>query len=364
MVRNGRRTVPQRRWVHMRYRKVIFYVILALLVAAAIFFIYRYRVKIARILSPFFVTVILVYIVKPLSDRLTAKKIPTGVSVLLVYLFIFAVLAASGFYFIPELAANIRELMETLPQLMSSYESIFNDLISTVYTSNWSEQVKEAVFEQIAGITVQIEDWLVKLLEDGLKLAMDMVRIIVDVTLALVISFYVIRDGEKFRDQALHLLPRRWRNGLADTFREISRILAGFIQSQLLIAFIVGILETLGLALIGMRYPLALGMLGGLANIIPYFGPYIGAIPAVAVALTISPMKAVWTVLVFIIVQQIDNNFISPKMMENRLGLHPVATIFAVLAGGEFFGIPGMLLAVPVIAILRVIINRTIEAIV
>ena len=131
------------------------------------FFIYRYRVKIARILSPFFVTVILVYIVKPLSDRLTAKKIPTGVSVLLVYLFIFAVLAASGFYFIPELAANIRELMETLPQLMSSYESIFNDLISTVYTSNWSEQVKEAVFEQIAGITVQIQDWLVKLLEDG-----------------------------------------------------------------------------------------------------------------------------------------------------------------------------------------------------
>jgi predicted PurR-regulated permease PerM len=123
-------------------------------------------------------------------------------------------------------------------------------------------------------------------------------------------------------------------------------------------------LEAIGLIVIGMKYPLALGMLGGLANIIPYFGPYIGAIPAIAVALTISPMKAVWTALVFIAAQQIDNNFISPRMMEERLGLHPVATIFAVLAGGEFFGVPGMLLAVPAAAILRAIVNKTVDAIV
>lgn len=348
----------------MKYRKLIIYLAVALLIAAAVLFIYRYRDRIARILSPFIITIGLVYMVKPISDRLKAKKVSTGASVLLVYLFIFAVLAAAGFYFVPELAANIRELMETLPQLMSSYEGILNSLLSMIYRSNLSEEIKEAVFGQIEGITEQAQGWLVRLLENGLKLAMDMVRIVVDVTLALVISFYVIRDGEKFRDQALLLVPRRWRNGLTDTFREISRILAGFIQGQLMIAFIVGMLEAIGLIVIGMKYPLALGMLGGLANIIPYFGPYIGAIPAIAVALTISPMKAVWTALVFIAAQQIDNNFISPRMMEERLGLHPVATIFAVLAGGEFFGVPGMLLAVPAAAILRAIVNKTVDAIV
>lgn len=348
----------------MRYRKLIFWLVILLLIAAAVFFIYRYREKIARILSPFLLTVILVYIVKPMADRLAARKVPAGAAVLLVYLVIFAVLAAFGFYFIPQLAANIMELMETLPQLMSSYEAVFNDIISMIYSSNWSGQVKDAVFEQIGRITEQIQGWLVKLLENGLKLAVDIVRIVVDATLAMVISYYVIRDGEKFRDQALLLAPRRWRNGLLDTSRQISRILAGFIRGQLIIAFIVGMLETIGLALIGMKYPLALGMIGGLANIIPYLGPYIGAIPAVAVALTISPVKALWTAAVFIIVQQIDNNFISPRMMEERLGLHPVATIFAVLAGGEFFGIPGMLLAVPVVAIFRVVMNRIVEAIV
>lgn len=337
--------------------------VVVLLIAALVYFIYTCREKIARVLSPFFITVLLVYIVKPLSNRLTAKKIPVGISILIVYLFMLSVLAAASIYLIPELAANIRELMETLPQLISSYESIFNNLLSIINSSNWSEQVKIAIFEQIANVVGQAQEFLVRLLEDGLKLVVDMARIIVDLTIALVLTYYTIKDGDKFKEYALRLLPKRWRNGLTGACKEISRVLAGFIQGQLMIAFIVGILETIGLMIVGMRYPLVLGMIGGLANIIPYFGPYIGAIPAVAIALTISPIKAVWTVVVFLAVQQIDNNFISPKMIEGRLGLHPVATIFAVLAGGEFFGIMGMLLAVPVMAILRVIFNKAVEAI-
>ena len=346
-----------------RYKKMVFYVIVVLLIAVLAYFIYTYREKIARVLSPFFLTILLVYIVKPLSDRLTAKKIPVGVAILIVYLFMLALLAAGSIYLIPELAANIRELMETLPQLMASYEDIFNDLLSIINSSNWSEQVKGAIFERIGNAVVQAQSFLVRLLENGLKLVVDMLRIIVDLTIALVLTYYTIKDGEKFKEYALRLLPRRWRNGLTGVCKEISRILAGFIQGQLMIALIVGILETIGLIIAGMRYPLVLGMIGGLANVIPYFGPYIGAIPAVAIALTISPMKAVWTIVVFLAVQQIDNNFISPKMIEGKLGLHPVATIFAVLAGGEFFGIMGMLLAVPVMAILRALINKSVEAI-
>ncbi len=348
----------------MRHKRLIFYVVLALLILAAIFFIYKYRDKLARILSPFLITIILVYVVKPLSDRLTAKRIPVGLSILLVYLFIIAALAAAAIYFIPELASNTRELMETLPQLIASYEKMFNSILFSINSSNWSEQVKTAVFEQVGNAAVQAQEFLVKTLENGLKLIVDMARIIVDVTVALVITYYAIKDGDKLKAYTLSLLPRSWRAWLTGAGKEISRILAGFIQGQLMIAFIVGLLETLGLVLVGMRYPLALGMIGGLANIIPYFGPYIGAMPAVAVALTVSPVKAVWTVVVFISAQQIDNNFISPKMIEGRLGLHPVATIFAVIVGGEFFGIAGMLFAVPVLAILRVLFNKAVEAIV
>ncbi len=349
------RTVPS--------KKILVYIAAALMLIGAAVFLITYKVKISRILSPFLMTVPLVYIVKPVSARLTAKKIPIGAAVLLVYFFFIAAAVSVAIFFIPQLAANIRDLMETLPELMERYEQIFNSLLKNIKASNWSEQVKEAIFKEIESGTEMIRKLLVRFLENGLSIIVDMARILVDLTVAMVITYYVIKDGEKFRDFTLLLLPRRMRTGLIGMGKEISRILTGFIQGQLMTALIVGVLETMGLMLVNMKYPLVLGMIGGLANIIPYFGPYIGVLPAAAIALTISPLKAVWVLVVFILVQQLDNNFISPKMIEGRLGLHPVATIFAVLAGGEFFGILGMLLAVPAVAILRVLFNKVVRSI-
>ena len=327
-------------------------------------FFQTYKVKIGRILSPFILTIPLVYIIKPIASKLAARKIPISLSILFVYLIFLLSIAAACIFFIPELATNIRELMETLPELMSSYENIFNNLLSAIKSSSWSDDVKTAIFNEIERGTVFVQKSLVGILKNGLNIIVDMVKIVFDLTVAMVIAYYVMKDAGKFRDYVLSILPKHWRNGLIGIGKEINLILAGFIQGQLLTAFIVGVLETMGLMIIKAKYPLALGMLGGLANIIPYFGPYIGAIPALAIALTMSPMKALWTAAVFVVVQQIDNNFISPKMIEGKLGLHPIATIFAVLVGGEFFGIMGMLLAVPVMAIIRVLLNKAVEAIV
>lgn len=348
----------------MRYKKLLFHICAALVILAMALFFYTYNGKIARILSPFLMTIPLVYIVKPVVDKLAVRKVPMSVAILTVYLIFLAALAAASIFFIPELTTNIRELMDTLPDIMSRYEQIFNSLLSAIKSSKWSDDVKSVIFREIENGIALVQSSLVGFLENGLNIIVDMVRIIFDLTVAMVITYYVVKDADKFRDYSLSLLPRRWRSGLVNIGREINLILAGFIQGQLLTALIVGALETMGLMLVKIKYPLALGMVGGLANIIPYFGPYIGAMPALAVALTMSPIKALWTIVVFAVVQQIDNSYISPKMIEGKLGLHPVATIFAVLAGGEFFGVLGMLLAVPVLAIVRVLVNKVVEAIV
>jgi predicted PurR-regulated permease PerM len=347
----------------IRYKKILFYICTGLLIFVVVWFFRAYRAKIGRILTPFFLTIPLVYIIKPLAAKLASRKIPASLSIILVYFIFLLLLAAACIFFIPELAMNIRELMETLPELMSSYEQIFNRLLSAIKSSSWSDNIKTVIFKEIENGTAMVQKSLVGVLENGLDILVDTVKIIVDLTISMVIAYYVIKDADKFIDYILSILPLRWRKGLAGIGREINRILAGFIQGQLLTALIVGVLETMGLLIIKMKYSLALGMLGGLANIIPYFGPYIGVIPALAIALTLSPMKALWTIVVFVVVQQIDNNFISPKMIEGKLGLHPVATIFAVLVGGEFFGILGMLLAVPVMAIIRVLLNKVVDAI-
>lgn len=348
----------------MKIRKVLFYICAGLLILAAAAFLYFYRGKIGRILSPFFISVLLAYIVKPIAEKLAERRVPMNISILIVYLIFMLTLAAACIFFIPEITTNIRELMATLPDFMASYEKLFNGILSAIKSSKWSNDVKILIFNQIENGTALVQRFLLALLENWLKFVVDTVKIIIDLTVAMVITYYVVKDADKFRDFTLSLFPLKWRNGLVSTGKEINRILANFIQGQLLTALIVGLLETMGLMLIKMKYPLVLGMVGGLANIIPYFGPYIGVIPVLAVALTISPVKALWAVVVFFIVQQIDNSFISPKVIEGKLGLHPVATIFAVLAGGEFFGVLGMLLAVPVMAILRVIVNKVVEAIV
>jgi predicted PurR-regulated permease PerM len=185
-----------------------------------------------------------------------------------------------------------------------------------------------------------------------------------DFVLALIIAYYFIKDSEFFRDKALSLISKKHRNSFITGGREVSNIMDDFFQGQLLTALIIGTIETAGLFIIKVKFAIVLGVIGGLLNIIPYFGPIFSAFPAVAIALIDSPSKALWTVFMFIIVQQLDNALISPKIVESKLGLHPVTTIIAVLVGGEFFGILGLFIAVPVMAILKVIFKKVIEEIV
>lgn len=347
----------------MQKKRLVFYIISAAAVLFAAYFIYRFRAGLGRITMPFLLAVPIAYIVRPVAVKLQNRKIPCGTAILLVYLFFTLALAASCIFFFPELINNTRELLDTLPDIMKKYEQLLNGLLSAIQTSDWSDDVKEMIFREIQdGITL-VENYTAMLLKKSMDMVLDTVKLIVNLTISMIVAYYFIKDAAQFRALALSLLPRRWRSGATGAGVEINRILSGFIQGQLLTAFIVGVMETAGLMLVQVRYPLVLGMIGGLANIIPYFGPYIGAVPAVAVALIQSPLKVVWTVLVFVVVQQIDNSFISPKIIEGKLGLHPVATILAVLVGGEFFGIPGMLLSVPVMAIIRVILRRLVDAI-
>jgi predicted PurR-regulated permease PerM len=273
-------------------------------------------------------------------------------------------LAAAALFFLPELINNTRELMNTLPDIIGKYEQALNGFLSKMQSSKWSDDVKNMVLGQLQNGITAVQNYSDEALKRAMSTLVDTVMLFVDFTIAMVIAYYLIKDGEHFKSYALSMMPRRWRNGLTGSGKEINQILSHFIQGQLLTAFLVGILESIGLMIVNVKYSLVLGMVGGLANVIPYFGPYIGAIPAIAVSLIQSPIKALWAIVVFLVVQQIDNSFISPKVIEGSLGLHPVATIFAVLVGGEFFGILGMLLSVPVLAILRAIFNRAIEGVI
>jgi predicted PurR-regulated permease PerM len=348
----------------MTRRKIFVYVCIAILLLGVVLFIYRYGEKLIQITVPFFMAMIIAYLVHPLIVRMERKKIPRTYGIVIIYLLFIVFMLAVTVFIVPEIINNSKELMTTLPDIAAGYQGLIDRGMSFIRSSKWSPDVKNAIYNEVdTGIQV-VQNYLAEVLRKSLVNMVRIISAVFDLVLAMIIAYYFLKDASFFREAFLSLIPRRWRNGFINTGREINGVLSNFIQGQLTTALIVGTLETIGLLLVRVKYPLVLGAVGGLANIIPYFGPFLGAIPAVAVALLDSPIKALWAAIVFIIVQQMDNSFISPKIIEGKLGLHPVTTILAVLTGGEFFGILGMLLAVPVTAILKVILKRLIEAVV
>jgi len=345
-------------------KKVYLYALLSFLFLIAAWFVYHFRYKIARILIPFLVAVVISYVLHPLIIRLEKRKIKRQNAILMLY-FIFAViLIAIIVFLVPEFLTSTRELANTLPEIISNFRNTTNNLFRIIQGSKWPEDIKNNFFSELHNISDSFQKHMVAYLKNFLLNFFKTVPMIFDFILSMIIAYYILKDADLFRESFLCLAPRKWRNAILSTCREINEILSNFIQGQLLTALIVGLLETIGLMILKVKYPLVLGLIGGIANIIPYFGPFIGAIPSVAIALTDSLSKAGWTILVFVAIQQIDNNFLTPKIIEGRLGLHPITTMLAVLAGGEFFGILGMLLAVPVVAIFKVIFKNIIEAIV
>lgn len=345
-------------------RKLITYIVLLLILTGLLTFLYYFRVKVYKIISPFIMAIIIAYLLHPVVIKLERKNIKRTIGILLIYsLFSLAIVSVTIFV-LPEIISNVRELIASIPEITTRYQNLLDNIISAIQTSDWSPDIKNALFREIENSLAMVQTYALDILKVSLVKLIGTITAAFDLILAMIIAYYFIKDAEFFKEAFLSISPRKWRNGMIGAGREINQILSNFIQGQLLTALIVGMMEMIGLSIVRVKYPLILGLVGGAANIIPYFGPILGAIPAVAIALIESPAKAFWTILVFTVIQQIDNAFISPKIIEGKLGLHPVTTIVAVLIGGEFAGIIGMLVSVPIAAVIKVILKRAVEAIV
>lgn len=347
----------------MKTKKVMT-VLLILISITLILLIYRFQEKIINILIPFLIAAVIAYILNPIVVWLESKNIPRSVGILLLYL-LFSILAIVMIIcIIPAFVTNIRMALDVLPETSNNFKGLINSIMAYIDGSKWPHEIKNTAYYEIDSGILYAKNYLVEQLKKLMLYLLNTFILMFDLTIAMIIAYYFLKDGDIFKDAFLSLIPRNWRKGISHTGREINDVLSHFIHGQLLTALIIGILEVLGLMVIKVKYPLLLGFIGGLANVIPYFGPILGAIPAVVVALIDSPIKSLMAVGLFIVIQQLDNAFISPRIIEGKLGLHPITTILVVLSGGEFFGVAGMLVAVPVTAIVKIILNTLINSII
>ena len=307
---------------------------------------------------------IIAYIIRPIVLGLEKRNIPRAKGVMLVYLIGIITSLVFAIFIVPILIENTRELANTFPQISTEYKNKLNDMAILIDTSGYPADVKNMILKEVNNVTGIIENRLANTLRNISVNSIKMVARIGDFIIAMIIAYHLTKDSRFFKNYFISLIPRGWRGGIIAGFREIDDIMLNFIQGQILASVIIGFMEMIIFLVIGIRYAPILGIIGGISNIIPYFGPFIGAIPAVAITLIDSPAKTLWVIVSFIVVQQIDNAFISPKIIEGKLGIHPVMTILMVMIWGKFFGIIGMLVAIPITAVMRVIFKRLINAIV
>lgn len=309
--------------------------------------------RVRGILGPFFFAFALAYLLNPLVDGLERWRVGRKMAIGIVFIGIVSVLAATIFLVLPTLYNELSKLAVILPNTLQMLTERIDGVREQFKATGLPSQVA-LVLDQHLG---QGETVLAERLQRFLGSLPNMLASISLYILSPVIAIYFLAEWTELEEGFFRLVPQRWRLEWQRLWQDINHVIRRFVRGDLVVAVIVGALIGVGVKLIGMEYALLIGIICGIFDLIPYFGPVIGAVPSVMLGLTKSPGMALKVALVILIVQQIEGNVISPKLMGDSVGLHPLWVVFALLAGGEIAGFWGMLLAVPFAAVLRVVIK-------
>ncbi len=333
-------------WSNRRVQRGLFY---GVMVGGAIFVLCLLQ----GALSSFVLAAVLVYLLSPMVDAVEKKGTSRVVSILIVYLAMAIIAVALGIYGIPKMVDQLNTLADAVP----TYTKQIQDISETVQERYSKAGLPQEMREIADGCIKQVEQRILAMAERAIESLLGLFGHILNIILAPVLAFYLLKDMRRFKTDFARLLPKSWRMDALELLRDINQVLKSYVQGYLLVALIVGCLMGLSLWILGVDFALTLGIFAGLMELIPYFGPFIGAIPAVALALLTSKWLAFKVVLVFFIMQQVEGNVISPKLLGDKVGLHPLAVIVFLLAGGKLYGLMGMLLAVPLAAVVKIIVS-------
>ena len=332
--------------------------------ALAILFLLGWLIMaLAPVLTPFLIAAAIAYLVNPIVEKLSSEvryKIPRTLAVSMVFVFIALLIALVLLFVVPMLHRQVNQLISALPHML---EWVQNTLLPRVEGLLGFELQK--IDLQTLRSTL-MEHWskatnAVSLLGQWLfHSGMAIIHWSVNLMLIVVVAFYLLRDWSNLLEGVKRCLPQSKRDFILNLMKKSDETMGTFLRGQLSVMACLGIIYSIGLGLIGIQFSLLLGMGAGLLSIVPYLGSITGFVATMIVAATQAPdiWLFVWVIVVFGVGQTLEGAVLTPLLMGDKLGLHPVAVIFAVLAGGQLFGIVGVLLAIPLAAILVVVLRE------
>lgn len=324
-------------------------IVLIVLAIIALVFI---RKPLFNVINPFIYALVLAYLLDPIVKILEKRKIKRIWAILIIFLLIIALFAVLFASFIPKLTEEVKEFVDNIPSI---FESMKNT-IENFQLNGFEFLPKEMrdfldLDKQISNLSKNIEVFFNGLI----GFLVQSTGTIFDLIMTPLIAFYYLKDKEKIKELIIKAFPLRYREFVKRVGWDVDKVLGGFIKGQLTVAAFVGTLTGIGSLIIGIPYALTIGLVAGITNIIPYFGPWLGGILPTILAFIEKPIMALWAVGLIVVVQQIEAALISPRVMSRSVGIHPLLVIFSVLFFGGLFGIVGMILGVPMMAVLLLI---------
>ncbi|WP_195263689.1 MULTISPECIES: AI-2E family transporter [unclassified Clostridium] len=332
--------------IYKKYKKII-NSILIILSIVLILILYIKIKTINSIVNIIFIGFILAYALKPLRDTISEKfKLSKRISSISIILTILFGLILLSYIVIPSMlreSSNIGYILDNIDEYVKNIVDKLN-LNDISFLKSIYNQMSE-----------EINMFFSKATDNFLENLMVCFESMISFAIVPIVTYYFLVDGDLIYNKLLLILPTEKRIIAKKVISHIDKVLSRYIISQLLLSLIIGVLTFIVLLIINVKFALILGIFNGVLNIVPYFGPIIGGVPAIFVALLESPNKALWTLLAIFLIQQIEGNILSPKITGDSTNMHPIIIIILLLVGEKLGGLIGMIVAVPIGVIVKVI---------
>jgi predicted PurR-regulated permease PerM len=305
-------------------------------------------------LGPFIIALVLAYLMSPLVDMLSVR-LPRAVSILLVYVLLILAVWAFVAWVSPIIGHQTQELIDSFPQYRTTAEGWFQQFVNFYNSLPISAEVRNSIEQSLRNALGVIGTALQTAVVGTIRAISSAMGFIVGLLIIPFWLFYVLKDKDRGINALNNMLPRSWRSDVWRILRIINGILSSYIRGQLLLGLVVGVAVTIAMIAVGAPYPLILGIISGFTEIIPVIGPVVGAVPGVLLAMFHPEgwFMVLKVLVVYIAVQQLENNLLVPKIQGDSVKLHPSIIMVSLVVGSQVGGFVGLVAAVPVAAMLR-----------
>jgi predicted PurR-regulated permease PerM len=311
----------------------------------------------APVLTPFVAAALLAYIGDPLADRLQRLKLPRTIAVVCVFLLTFLFVGFLVMLAVPLVRTQIAALLSALPSIVSEIEQVWLPRIASFMGTAPGGDFGVAAF--LARYSDMAGSWGTALLMSVGRSGGALAAGVISLFLVPIITFYMLRDWDFIMTRLAALIPPTQQPTVFKLARETDEVLGAFLRGQILVMLALSIIYSIGLGLVGLKFAIAIGVVSGLVSFVPYLGFVFGIVLAgLTVMVEPDPLLRLGGVAAtFVVAQLIEGSILTPKLVGDRIGLHPVMVIFAIAAGGQLFGFFGILLALPAAAVLSVLVR-------